>query len=125
MSITHPDDVQKNMDNMALMNAGKISGLNMDKCYRRPDGSYVWINMTNIGILQKHLKRKVFSGIHLDFFRYRFLGNFVYRVPVHINEPVDLMQISGSWAQYDVLQGYEIPYILEYIFQKSTKSTAS
>ncbi len=42
-----------------------------------------------------------------------------------INEPVDLMQISGSWVQYDVLQGYEIPYILEYIFQKSTKSTAS
>ncbi len=46
MSITHPDDVQKDLDNMALLNAGKITGFNMDKRYRRPDGSFVWINMT-------------------------------------------------------------------------------
>jgi len=46
MSITHPDDVQEDLDNMALLNAGKIPGFNMNKRYRRPDGSYVWINMT-------------------------------------------------------------------------------
>ncbi|MDO8292404.1 MAG: PAS domain S-box protein [Gallionella sp.] len=46
MSITHPDDVQEDLDNMALMNAGKIPGFNMDKRYLRPDGSFVWINMT-------------------------------------------------------------------------------
>lgn len=46
MSITHPDDVQKDMDNMALLNAGKIPGFNMDKRYIRPDGSIAWINMT-------------------------------------------------------------------------------
>ncbi len=46
MSITHPDDVQEDLDNMALLNAGKIPGFNMNKRYRRPDGSFVWINMT-------------------------------------------------------------------------------
>jgi PAS domain S-box-containing protein len=46
MSITHPDDVQEDLDNMTLLNAGKISGFNMDKRYIRPDGSFVWINMT-------------------------------------------------------------------------------
>ncbi len=46
MSITHPDDVQEDLDNMALLNAGKISGFRMDKRYIRPDGSLVWINMT-------------------------------------------------------------------------------
>jgi len=46
MSITHPDDVQEDLDNMALLNAGKISGFRMDKRYLRPDGSFVWINMT-------------------------------------------------------------------------------
>lgn len=46
MSITHPDDVKGDLDNMALLNAGKIHGFNMNKRYRRPDGSYVWINMT-------------------------------------------------------------------------------
>ena len=46
MSITHPDDLKKDLDNMALLNAGKIPGFNMDKRYLHPDGSFVWINMT-------------------------------------------------------------------------------
>jgi PAS domain S-box-containing protein len=46
MSITHPDDIQEDLDNMAALNAGKINGFNMEKRYIKPDGSYVWINMT-------------------------------------------------------------------------------
>ena len=46
MSITHPDDVQEDLDNMALLNAGKTKGFNMDKRYIRPNGSHVWVNMT-------------------------------------------------------------------------------
>jgi PAS domain S-box-containing protein len=46
MSITHPDDVQEDLDNMALLNAGKIPGFKMDKRYIRPDGSIVWVGMT-------------------------------------------------------------------------------
>ena len=46
MSITHPDDVQEDLDNMALLNAGKISGFSMEKRYLHLDGSPVWINMT-------------------------------------------------------------------------------
>ncbi|MBU0512508.1 MAG: PAS domain S-box protein, partial [Chloroflexi bacterium] len=46
MSITHPDDVQEDLDNMAQLNAGKITGFNMNKRYIQPDSSLVWINMT-------------------------------------------------------------------------------
>ena len=46
MAVTHPEDVQKDQDQMDLMNAGRIPGFNMDRRYRRPDGSYVWIDMT-------------------------------------------------------------------------------
>lgn len=46
MSITHPDDVQEDLDNMALLNAGRITGFKMNKRYIRPDGSTVWIEMT-------------------------------------------------------------------------------
>jgi len=46
MKITHPDDVQEDLDNMALLNAGKISGFSMDKRYCCPDGSYVWVRLT-------------------------------------------------------------------------------
>ncbi|OGR93998.1 MAG: hypothetical protein A2016_12435 [Elusimicrobia bacterium GWF2_62_30] len=46
MSFTHPEDVQKDMDKMALMNAGKIPGFRMEKRYLHPDGTVIWINMT-------------------------------------------------------------------------------
>ena len=46
MGITHPDDVQKALDNMALLNTGKIDGFQMEKRYTRHDGTSVWINMT-------------------------------------------------------------------------------
>jgi diguanylate cyclase (GGDEF)-like protein/PAS domain S-box-containing protein len=46
ISITHPDDVQKDLDNMALMNAGKISDFTMEKRLIHPDGSIVWVNLT-------------------------------------------------------------------------------
>ncbi|SIS75012.1 EAL domain-containing protein [Neptunomonas antarctica] len=46
MQITHPDDLQADLEQMALLNAGKINGYQMEKRYVRPDNSSVWINMT-------------------------------------------------------------------------------
>lgn len=46
MSITHPDDVQEDLDNMARLNAGEFNNFSMQKRYQHPDGEYVWINMT-------------------------------------------------------------------------------
>ncbi len=46
MSFTYPEDLQQDLDNMALVNAGKIPGFQMEKRYLRADGSLVWIKMT-------------------------------------------------------------------------------
>ena len=46
ISITHPEDVQKDLDNMALMNAGKISGFQIEKRYLKLDDTVAWVNMT-------------------------------------------------------------------------------
>ncbi len=46
MSITHPDDVQKDLDNMALLNSGEISEFQLEKRYIRSNGSISWINLT-------------------------------------------------------------------------------
>jgi len=46
MSITHPDDIQKDLDNMAMLNAGLINKFQMEKRYIRSDGTIVWICMT-------------------------------------------------------------------------------
>mgnify|MGYP000299993543 FL=1 len=46
MKITHPDDVQDDLDNMTLMNSGQTTGFSMNKRYIQPNGTVVWINMT-------------------------------------------------------------------------------
>jgi diguanylate cyclase (GGDEF)-like protein/PAS domain S-box-containing protein len=46
LQITHPDDVQADLNNMALLNAGKINRFQMEKRYLHPDGTVVWIDMT-------------------------------------------------------------------------------
>lgn len=44
-SITHPEDIQSDMDKMSLLDSGDINGFQMEKRYIRPDGTIVWINM--------------------------------------------------------------------------------
>lgn len=46
MDITHPDDLQADLDNMALLKAGEIKTFTMEKRYLHPDGSITWINLT-------------------------------------------------------------------------------
>ena len=53
MDITHPDDVQEDLDNMELLNSGKITGFNMNKRYIKPDGCAVWIHMTVAPIIDE------------------------------------------------------------------------
>ena len=74
MSITHPDDVQEDLDNMALMNAGKTSGFTMDKRYIRPDGSIVWIRMTIASLrVEKNVSPQHFCMVD-DITAHRGLG---------------------------------------------------
>ncbi len=46
MQITHPEDLQADLDRLTLLNAGKTAGYQMEKRYLRPDGTPVWIDMT-------------------------------------------------------------------------------
>ncbi|MEI8354952.1 MAG: chemotaxis protein CheB [Deltaproteobacteria bacterium] len=46
MSITHPDDIQRDLDNIAMLNAGTIKGFQLEKRYLHRDGTAVWISMT-------------------------------------------------------------------------------
>lgn len=44
--ITHPDDLEADVTLLSQLTAGKRDRYAMDKRYIRPDGSYVWINLT-------------------------------------------------------------------------------
>jgi PAS domain S-box-containing protein len=46
IQITHPDDLPEQLDKMARLNAGEITGYQMNKRYVRPDGSPIWISLT-------------------------------------------------------------------------------
>jgi PAS domain S-box-containing protein len=54
MRITHPEDIQKDLDQMAQLNAGEIDGFQMDKRLLRQDGREVWIRMTIVPIQVGH-----------------------------------------------------------------------
>ncbi len=45
LQITHAEEVQADVDNMALLNAGKINRVEMERRYLRPDGTAVWIDI--------------------------------------------------------------------------------
>ena len=46
MSITHPDDLKEDLDNMEKLLKGDVREFSMEKRYIRKDGSIVWGNLT-------------------------------------------------------------------------------
>ena len=46
MAITHPDDLEADLDNMRQLRDGLIGQFSLEKRYRRQDGSLVWVNLT-------------------------------------------------------------------------------
>ncbi len=53
MSITHPDDLDADLNNMKLLLCGEIDGYTMEKRYILPDGSSRWINLTVSHLLKE------------------------------------------------------------------------
>ena len=45
-TITHPDDLEADVNNMARLLSGQIDSFRMEKRYIRKDGSIVWVNLT-------------------------------------------------------------------------------
>ena len=43
--ITHPDDLQSDLENMTRLLRGEIRSFTMEKRYIRPDGGIVWVNL--------------------------------------------------------------------------------
>ena len=50
MELTHVDDVQEDLDQMARLNAGEIPGFQLDKRMLRKDGASLWIRLTVVPI---------------------------------------------------------------------------
>ena len=46
MEITHPDDLQEDLDNMEKLKKGLINEFTMEKRYLHKDGKIVWVDLT-------------------------------------------------------------------------------
>lgn len=44
-AITHPDDIDEEIQNLRKLDAGEINSFSMEKRFIRPDGSIAWVNM--------------------------------------------------------------------------------
>jgi len=44
-SITHPDDIQEDLNQMKLLNSGEITYFSMEKRFIQPNGSYRWVTL--------------------------------------------------------------------------------
>ena len=61
MKLTHPDELQEDLDKMELLKRGKIDKFSMRKRYIRPDGNTVWVNLSvsplhwNANVLESHI----------------------------------------------------------------------
>jgi len=50
MHITHPDDIQEEMDKLSLLNDGTISVFKITKRYIRPDNAIVWVRLSSVPV---------------------------------------------------------------------------
>jgi diguanylate cyclase (GGDEF)-like protein/PAS domain S-box-containing protein len=50
MHITHPDDIQEAMNNISLLNARMIPGIQLTMRYIRPDNSIIWVKLSSVSI---------------------------------------------------------------------------
>ena len=48
--ITHPDDLEEDLAFFKKFKSGEIAGYSMEKRFLKPDGSYVWVDMTIAGL---------------------------------------------------------------------------
>ena len=125
MSITHPDDVQPDLDNMALFNAGKIKGFNMEKRYILPDGDIVWTALTVTPLLEpdgshkRHLamvqnisaQKKVLDDLRSSEERFRNVVEYTpFPLMIHA-EDGEVIFINKVWTDLSGYSANEIPTI--------------
>lgn len=44
-NVTHPEDLNKELENFSKLKTGEISNYTMEKRYVKPDGSYIWVHI--------------------------------------------------------------------------------
>jgi PAS domain S-box-containing protein len=88
MSITHPDDIQEDLEKTSLMNEGKIPGFRMEKSYIKPDGTIVWISMTVASIYVRDKTKPLHLKMIEDISKQKQIENDLKTINEHLEMQV-------------------------------------
>jgi len=96
MTITHPEDIQPDLDNMARLNAAEISGFNMQKRYIHADTSIVWVSLTVAPIKVANKNRPRHLAMVEDITAKKQTEEVLLKQKYYLEKAQELGQI-GAW----------------------------
>ena len=118
-TITHPEDLQPDLEHMAQLVAGTIREFSLEKRYRRKDGEIVWVNLTvsatwhpgakpehHIAIVEEITERKraeqAIQRYAADLERSnRDLDQFAYSASHDLKSPLRAIDNLAQWIAED------------------------
>ncbi|ESU19223.1 histidine kinase sensor protein [Flavobacterium cauense R2A-7] len=89
MMITHPDDLQLDLDNMERLRKGEIAQFSMEKRYFRKNGEIIWVNLTVSPLWEKDEKIKTHIAIVEDITKRRASEQLILESQQKIKDLID------------------------------------
>ena len=118
--ITHPDDIQSDLDNMRRLLAGEVADFSMEKRYVHENGKAVWVNLTispmwrsgeeptsHVAVVEGITERKRSEeALRTALSKYRFLFE---RAPVGVFQSAPAGRYLSANQEVARLYGYSSP----------------
>ena len=113
-SITHQDDIEEDLNNMARLLHGEITGYQMEKRYIHANGSFVWVNLTVVPLWYEYSKNRCHIAMVEDItgrkraeeelreseeFNRSTLDSLPMNVAV-LNESGTIIFVNQSWMEF-------------------------
>jgi PAS domain S-box-containing protein len=126
--ITHPDDLNADLDQVYACIRGEINTYTMEKRYLKKDGNIVWVNLTVSLLTDKFQKPKYFISVVEDISkrkkielelkeseeRFRSaIDNAPFPIMIHA-EDGEIIKINQVWSDITGYKYEEIPTIFEW-----------
>ena len=111
MSITHHDDIQEDLDNMTNLKAGKIKNFTMEKRLIKPNGSYIWVNLTVTPIRVKDINKPLHLGMIQDITENKKNEEIIRKYQTHLENEINdrTLELKNSLQRFKSY--FELPLI--------------
>ena len=111
MSITHPDDIQTDLDNMKALNEAEVKNFTMEKRLMKKDGSYIWVNLTVTPITVKDKNKPLHLAMIEDITGHKKNEEKLKNYQIHLEEEIHkrTLELKNSLQRFKSY--FELPLI--------------